>query len=198
MVEGLRFLFGDRVLRPLVLKGALANLANMLIVTLLPTWFVLRLGARSGPALLGGFLALGAVGSLLGARSAPWLARRLGTTRAMWLVSLATAPVALLTPLAGRGPWLVVAGLAWAVTMARVGVDNVLGVSVRQAAAPEAMAGRVNATFRFVLFGALALGSLLAGVIGGAAGIRACLWAGAVGSALVWVPVYFSGLRGER
>jgi uncharacterized MAPEG superfamily protein len=111
---------------------------------------------------------------------------------------LATAPVALLTPLAGRGPWLVVAGLAWAATMARVGVDNVLGVSVRQAAAPEAMAGRVNATFRFVLFGALALGSLLAGVIGGAAGIRACLWAGAVGSALVWVPVYFSGLRGER
>lgn len=198
IVEGLRFVFGDRVLRPLVLKGALANVANMLIVTLLPTWFVLRLGTDSGPALLGGFLAVGAVGSLLGARSAPWLGRRLGPTRTMWLASMVTAPISLLIPFVGRGPWLVVAALAWAVTMARVGVDNVLGVSLRQAAAPEALAGRVNATFRFVLFGALALGSLLAGVIGAAVGIQACLWAGAAGLALVWVPVYFSALRSER
>ncbi|MEY9893275.1 MFS family permease [Catenulispora sp. MAP5-51] len=198
MLEGLRFVLGDRVLRPLVLKGALANLATMLIVTLLPTYFVLRLGTANGPSLLGAFLALGAVGSLLGARSAPWLGRRFGATRTMWLASLVTAPISLLIPLVGHGPWLVVAALAWAVTLGRVGLDNVLGVSLRQAAAPEAMAGRVNATFRFLLFGALSLGSLLAGVIGATLGIQACLWAGAVGLALLWVPVYFSALGAEK
>ena len=162
------------MLRPLVLKGALANLATMLIVTLLPTYFVLRLGTADGPSLLGAFLALGAVGLLLGARSAPWLGRRFGATRTMWLASLVTASISLLIPLVGHGPWLVVAALAWAVTLGRVGLDNVLGVSLRQAAAPEAMAGRVNATFRFLLFGALSLGSLLAGVIGATLGIQAC------------------------
>ncbi|MEY9926436.1 MFS family permease [Catenulispora sp. GP43] len=198
MLEGLRFVLADRVLRPLVLKGALANLATMLVLTLLPTWFVLRLGTAHGPSLLGLFLALGAVGSLLGARSAPWLGRRFGAARTMWLASLVTAPISLLIPFLGRGPWLVVAGLAWAVTLGRVGVDNVLGVSLRQTAAPEAMAGRVNATFRFLLFGALSLGSLLAGAIGATLGIQACLWAGAIGLALLWVPVYFSGLRAQR
>jgi predicted MFS family arabinose efflux permease len=195
--EGVRFVLGDRVLRPLVLKGVLANMANMLIVTLLPTLFVARFGAE-GPALLGGFLAVGAVGSFLGARSAPWLGRRLGTTRAIWFVSQVTAPISLLIPLVGPGPALGVAASAWLVTLARVGIDNVLGVSLRQAAAPEAMVGRVNATFRFLLYGALALGSLLAGVIGESVGIRACLWAGAFGLALSWLPIYFSALRPRR
>lgn len=197
VLEGLRFVLGHRDLRPLVLKGALANLSTMLVVTLLPTLFVRDFGAARGPALLGVFLAAGAVGSFLGARSAPRFGRRYGAVRTMWLASLVSAPISLLIPLVGRGPWLVVAGLSWAVTLGRVGVDNVLGVSLRQTAAPEEMVGRVNATFRFLLFGALALGSLSAGVIGGAVGIRACLWAGAVGLALVWVPAYFSALRDQ-
>lgn len=198
ILEGLRFVLADSVLRPLVLKGALANLSIMLVVSLLPTWFVLQLGPTHGPAFLGMFLALGAVGSFLGARCAPRLGRRFGANRTMWLASLATAPISFLTPLAGRGPGLVIAALAWAVTMARVGVDNVLGVSLRQAAAPEAMISRVNATFRFLLFGALTLGSLLAAAIGGTLGIRACLWTGAIGLALLWVPVYFSSLRNQE
>src|SRR5205823_183657 len=123
ILEGLRFVLADSSLRPLVLKGALANLAIMLVTALLPTWFVLHLGAAHGPALLGMFLALGAVGSFLGARTAPRLGRRFGANRTMWLASLVTAPISLLIPLVGDGPWLVVAALAWAVTMARVGVD---------------------------------------------------------------------------
>jgi MFS family permease len=198
ILEGLRFVLGHRDLRPLVLKGTLANLSTMLVGTLLPTLFVRDFGAARGPALLGVFLAAGSAGSFLGARSAPWLGRRHGAIRTMWLASVVTAPVGLLIPLAGPGPWLVVATAAWAVTLGRVGVDNVLGVSLRQAATPEAMAGRVNGTFRFLLFGAMALGSLLAGVIGATLGIRACLWAGAVGLALVWAPVFFSGLRDRR
>ena len=190
ILEGVRFVVADRTLRPLAMIGMLSNLSIMLAVTLLPTLFVAQFRSGDGPALLGAFLAVGGVGSLLGARLAPWLGRRVGVTRAIWLAGLVTAPISLLIPLVGPGPRFAVAAAAWGVTMARVGVDNVLGVSLRQHAAPEAMSGRINATFRFLLFGALALGSLLAGVIGGSAGARMSLWAGAMGLALVWVPAY--------
>lgn len=190
ILEGVRFVVADRTLRPLAMIGMLSNLSIMLAVTLLPTLFVAQFRSGDGPALLGAFLAVGGVGSLLGARLAPWLGRRVGVTRAIWLAGLVTAPISLLIPLVGPGPRFAVAAAAWGVTMARVGVDNVLGVSLRQHAAPEVMSGRINATFRFLLFGALALGSLLAGVIGGSAGARMSLWAGAVGLALVWVPAY--------
>jgi hypothetical protein len=56
----------------------------------------------------------------------------------------------------------------------------------------------MNATMRFVLTGALCVGSALAGLLGSTLGVRAALWAGALGLALVWVPIGRSPLRRVR
>jgi hypothetical protein len=56
-------------------------------------------------------------------------------------------------------------------------VGNVILGSFRQEYCPPAMLGRVTASMRFLTFGAIPLGALLAGALGTALGIRNGLWA---------------------
>jgi predicted MFS family arabinose efflux permease len=146
---------------------------------------------------LGLWLAAGGVGALLGSLAARRLADRFGAGRVLWLAGVAIAPLGFGVPTIGRDTvWLAAAG--WLVVVTKIGVDNVLKVSFRQRVTPDELLGRMTATFRFLLTGALAVGAALAGVLGEVAGPRAALWAGAVALALVWVPVACSPLRTLR
>ncbi|GAB3967854.1 MFS transporter [Actinoallomurus acanthiterrae] len=190
--EGVRFVAGHPVLRPIALAGACTNLAIQLCQTMLPVEFV-RLGLPGGA--IGLFFALSGVGVLLGSLSARPLARRFGPGRVLWLMGLAVAPFGVLIALVDRGPALWLAAGAWLVTTFKVGIDNVIKVSFRQAVTPDRLLGRMNATMRFVLTGALALGAALAGLLGEFVDVRAALWVGAALFATVWVPMFFSPLR---
>ncbi|MGW7360687.1 hypothetical protein ACWGI0_29680 [Streptomyces sp. NPDC054802] len=108
------------------------------------------------------------------------------------------APAALALPLVDRGVWLWVAGAGWLSVMFKVGVDNVLGVSLRQRLTPDPLLGRMNATFRFMLTGAIAVGSATAGLLGTFAGLDAALWTGATCLALAFLPVFLSPVRHRR
>ncbi|MFC4015235.1 MFS transporter [Nonomuraea purpurea] len=101
---GVRFLFGNQVLVAALAQGTMANLAFPLCSVLLPVLIVERLGYPEW--VLGAYLAVGGLGLLAGSSSAHLIGRRLGTGRATWLVSLATAPASLLIPFMDRGPWL--------------------------------------------------------------------------------------------
>ncbi|WP_256528556.1 MFS transporter [Actinoallomurus rhizosphaericola] len=195
VAEGVRHVFGHAVLRPIVLAGTCTNLAIQVCQTMLPVVFV-RLGL-SGVA-IGVFFAVGGAGTLLGSLSAHRLARGLGSGRILWLVGLAIAPTGIGVALVDRGPAFWLAAFAWLVITFKVGVDNVIQVSFRQSVTPDRLLGRMNATVRFVMTGALALGGALAGLLGQFAGVRAALWAGAALFALVWVPTFFSPLRTAR
>jgi predicted MFS family arabinose efflux permease len=111
---------------------------------------------------------------------------------------LGVTPFGLLIALVDRGDWLWPAAVGWLVTTFKVGIDNVVKVSFRQAVTPDHLLGRMNATMRFVLTGALCLGAALAGLLGATLGVRAALWAGAAGLALVWVPISRSPVRRAR
>ncbi|TQF01191.1 MFS transporter [Kitasatospora acidiphila] len=193
---GLRFVWRDPVLRPIALAGGCTNLSIQLSQTVLPLLITRELGLPSW--VLGLFFAVGGLGVLLGSRCARPLARRFGAGRVLWLMGLAVAPFGLLIALVDRGGWLWAAALGWLVTTFKVGIDNVVKVSFRQAVTPDHMLGRMNATMRFVLTGALCVGSALAGLLGTVLGVRAALWAAAVGLALVWVPIARSPLRRVR
>jgi hypothetical protein len=80
----------------------------------------------------------------------------------------------------------------------KVGYDNVLLVSFRQHVTPPPLLGRVNATVRVVLTGAVTVGSALAGAVGQLASPGTALWVGAGVLATVWVPLLASPLRGAR
>lgn len=193
--EGVRFVVRHPILRAVVVSGALANLSIVLVMTMLPVVFLRELGI--GPAVLGLWLAAGGVGALLGSLLARRLADRFGAGRVLWLAGLAVAPLGFGVPLA-TAPTIWVAAGAWLVVTTKIGIDNVLKVSFRQRVTPDHLLGRMNATFRFLLTGALAVGAAAAGLLGELAGPRAALWAGAAGLALVWVPIAASPLRRMR
>ncbi|WP_306458921.1 MFS transporter [Streptomyces sp. 1331.2] len=193
IAEGVRHVLGNPELRALALTATLNNLGSQLANTLLPVLFVreLHLPARA----LGLFWAAGGVGILLGSRCARPVAARFGHGRTLGLAGLCTAPAGLLVPLIGDGPWLFVAGAGWLVVSLKTGMDNVLGVSLRQRMTPAALLGRMNATFRFLLTGALAIGSALSGLLGEALGLRPTLWLGGAVLATAFLPVFLSPVR---
>jgi MFS family permease len=193
--EGAGFVLAHPILRAVVISGAIGNTAFSLIMTMLPVVFVRDLGV--GPGVLGLWLAVGGAGALLGSLAARRLADRLGAGRVVWLAGLVTAPLGFAVPLMDNATLWLAAG-CWLLVVTKSGVDNVIKISFRQRVTPDRLLGRMNATFRFVLSGALAVGAALAGVLGELAGPRAALWAGALGIAVVWVPIACSPLRTMR
>ncbi|GHE39108.1 MFS transporter [Streptomyces longispororuber] len=196
IAEGLRHVFGRPELRAMALGATLNNLGGQLVNAVLPVLFARELGLPAGA--LGLYWAVGGLGLLVGALCARRLAARLGHGRAMALAGLWLAPAGLAVGLVGDGPWLWVAGAGWLLATARTGLDNVLGVTLRQHLTPDPLLGRMNATFRFLLTGALAIGSVLAGVIGELVGVRAAVWTGAICLTCAFLPVFGSPVRALR
>ncbi|MDX3691693.1 MFS transporter [Streptomyces europaeiscabiei] len=196
IAEGLRHVLGRRELRALALTATLTNLGAQMINAVLPVLFTRDPNLSAGA--LGAYWAAGGVGILLGASLARRFAARLGHGRALGLAGLWFAPGALAVALIGSGPWLWVAGAGWLVVMTKTGIDNVLGVTLRQHLTPDPLLGRMNATFRFLLTGALAVGSALGGLVGQVAGVRVAVWAGAICLAGAFLPVFCSPVRTLR
>ncbi|WP_327324805.1 MFS transporter [Streptomyces sp. NBC_01210] len=195
--EGVRFVFGHVVLRPVALAGACTNLSVFAITTMIPVLFRDELDLSVWT--VGLFLSVGGVGVFLGALAARRVGERLGAGRAPWILGLSTAPFALAVPLVvDRGAWLWLTAGCWLLVTIRMGVDNVLMVSFRQRVTPDALLGRMNATMRFLFTGALAIGAALAALIGEYVSVRAALGTGAVGLAVAWLPVFLSPLRTMR
>lgn len=194
--EGVKFVVAQPILRAIAIASTINNLSIQLTVTMLPVLFVRVLGLSVGD--LGLFLAIGGIGVFIGARVARLLGNRLGNGRTLWMIGVAIAPAGFLLPLIGHGVMLRLAVLAWLLTTFRVGVNNVIQVSFRQHCTPDHLLGRMNATMRFVLTGALAVGSALSGALAELYGVRAALWVSAIGLATVWIPIFLSPLRTTR
>ncbi|MGW7412031.1 MFS transporter [Streptomyces sp. NPDC054863] len=191
--EGLWHVLGNRELRALAFSASLTNLGSAMVNTMLPVLFVRELGLPE--SVLGLFWAAGGVGLLLGARCARPFAARLGYGRSLGLLGLVLAPAGLLVPLVDRGPGLWLAGTGWLLVMFKTGMNNVLGVSLRQQMTADSLLGRMNATFRFLLTGALAIGSAIAGLIGEVASVHAALWAGGAFLTAAFLPICLSPVR---
>ncbi|WP_329119059.1 MFS transporter [Streptomyces sp. NBC_01353] len=196
IAAGVRHVLGNRELRALALSAALTNLGSQILNTMMPVLFVRELGLSAG--VLGVYWAAGGLGLLLGSRCARAVAARLGFGRTLGLAGLVLAPAGLLVPLIGHGPWLWLAGAGWLLAMFKTGIDNVLGVSLRQRMTPDAMLGRMNATFRFLLTGALAIGAATAGLLGELVGIHPTMWVGGALLATAFLPVFLSPVRTRR
>jgi MFS family permease len=193
LAEGVRHVLGNPLLRPVVISLAGINLSVNLMTTMLPVVFLRELGLGAGA--LGLFLGVGGIGALLGAVTARPLADRIGHGRALWLPGVLVAPAGALVALIDNGMGLWLAGFGWLALAWRTGIGNVINISLRQRVTPDALLGRMNATFRFLLYGAIAVGAGLAGLLGQYAGPRTSLWVGALGAALAWLPVFRSPLR---
>jgi predicted MFS family arabinose efflux permease len=138
--------------------------------------FVLR-GLGLSPALLGLGIATGGVGALAGSMLAQPMARRLGVGPAICLSGALSALGVLILLLAPREP---VAAMAALVVSQFLGdafgvIPLILATSLRQSLLPNAVLGRVGATFSAVGGGAAVAGALIGGALGQTLGLRETL-----------------------
>jgi MFS family permease/acyl carrier protein len=172
--EGLRWLFGHRLLRALAVMVGLINLSVMAgeAVLVLFAQDKLGLGNVGYGLLLSGFAVGGVLGSLVATRLSRWLGS--GT-----LLVAATLVAAVAWLVLGATGNALLAGATLALTGGAGMVINVVGVSLRQAIVPDHLVGRVVSTFRMVGYGATPIGALLGGVVGRVLGVRAPFLLGA-------------------
>jgi hypothetical protein len=173
--EGIRFVARDPYLRFFTIYAAVSNLAYAGNLALVVVFLVRVVGLSS--AAVGALTATSGLGGLLGALVARRLTRVLGTARALLLTTLGSGLSGLLIPLTAKGPRIAYYVAGSALVAGGIVIGNVILGSFRQAYCPPAMLGRVTASMRFLTFGAIPLGALLAGALGTVLGIRNGLWA---------------------
>lgn len=194
--EGIGFLAGDPYLRTILACDAGMNLflAGTQAVEIV---FLSRTVGLSG-GLIGALMAAVGLGGVAGALLSPWLARTVGTARAVLLCAFCGGPFGLLIPLTSDGPGLLVFLVGQFCLTACIVAGNVVIVSFRQSYCPPGMLGRVSAGIRFLMYGTLPIGSLLGGALGGALGDRDALWVLYLGNALCALLLLRGPLRTER
>ena len=186
IAEGLRFVFGNALLRAIAATTATANLFGGIAAAVEIVFLVRQVHASPGE--IGLLFALAGVGGVLGAFAAGPIARRVGGARAT-IIGIGVSVGALLIPLTTPGAGLLYFGFGLFLVSFSATVYNVNQVSFRQRLCPDRLLGRMNATMRFVVWGVLPIGALIGGFLGAAFGLRTTLWVGALGQALagVWL-----------
>ncbi len=184
IAEGLRWVFGNPLLRRIVGTTGVANFFGTFAGTLYPIFVLRTLGL--GPEVLGVVLSLSAVGGVLGAVATPRIVARIGEARAIPVSAIAFgfAPISL--PLVAVFPELAVPLLIAGgfLTSFTVLLYNITQVTFRQRITPPRLLGRMNASIRFVVWGVMPIAALLAGALGTWIGVVPTLWIAAAGEAL--------------
>jgi MFS family permease len=194
--EGWAYVVRHPMMGPTMWAATAVNFVNGAHHALLPLYLVRDLHAP--PGVVGLLLAVDGVGTLIGATLTTRVTGGLGTARGLiifgfvgavgaFVIAVGTGWVAYLTFTAGV---LIFAGT--------VVVLSVTTRTYRQLASPPELLSRVMATVRFVSWGAIPVGGLVAGALAGPLGARTTLLI--VGAAAVLAPLslLFSPVRGQR
>lgn len=195
--QGLVTVVRAPLLRTLVVSAALYNFFANWVMALFPVFAVRALDLNA--ATIGLIRSCGAIGGVLGAVAAGRLIARLGIGSS-YLASIVLPFVAFVviavTP-ANTAFTVVVLTLAFAASGFLV-VSNVVAISVRQTITPTDLLGRMNATYKFISYGVIALGTFAGGVVGDLLSLRAGMIIGAVGLVLNVLWILASPLRPMR
>ncbi|BEL05351.1 MFS transporter [Actinoplanes sichuanensis] len=171
--EGWRYVLRHPIIGPAMWDATATNFVCGAMLALFPFYLVRELHAS--PLLVGVLLAADGLGTLIGAALTTRFTDRVGTARGLIIAALVGVAGALIIPL-GTG----VSGyVAFAVgNLIFAGSTVVLSVTTRtyrMLASPPELLSRVIATVKFVSWGAIPLGGLLAGVLAGPLGARTTL-----------------------
>ncbi len=181
---GLRLALTEPIISAMTICSTIGSLAGAMLQAV----FLLFLsnGLGLSPAWIGAIVATAGGAALLGALLAQPAARRHGPGRVLVAMAFLWFVGALLIPLAGVialpvVPVLMAAQLCLGLSLTVYSVNQ---ISLRQAITPDELLGRVNASRRVLVFGAIPVGALIGGALGAALGLRATL-VGSAGIAFV-------------
>jgi MFS family permease len=169
--EGLRWLWGNRLLRTLAVSLGIMNLTSTATLSIFVLFAQQRLGLGSvGYGVLITSIAVGGVaGSLMTERLVGWLGA--GTTMRIGVLIEAVSAGAIAL---SREPLVV--GAMLALFGFHAIVWNVVTISLRQQIIPERLLGRVNSVYRLLGLGGMSAGALLGGVLARGFGLTAPFW----------------------
>jgi predicted MFS family arabinose efflux permease len=197
LAEGVRWVFGHPLLRPIVLN----NVSRMLAAGATGAVYVLYATRHLElpPGVFGLVLAAGGPGAVLGALTAPALIHRLGPGPLLVATFAAEGFVALLVPAAAVVPAapVLLAGAQCAIWYVLT-AGSVAELSLRQTVTPRRLQGRMNATMRSLNWGTVAGGALAGGALAERVGLTATLVGAALWMILASGWTLFSPLRGLR
>ncbi len=193
--EGLRFVYGNEILRPLAESIALYFLFRQIVLTLFTLYAIRELHLE--PFLLGVIFSALGFGFLLGALTVKPITNRFGIGRTMIGANLINIFALALVPLASGSIFFIVTLLVISHFLHAFGVqlNGINLMSLRQAITPNRLQGRMTASFRFVNVGVMMFGALIAGGLGEWIGLRQTMVIGAVGMLFPFLRLLFSPVR---
>lgn len=178
LATGLRFIFGDPIMRAAILSAATLNFFNLAFVALFVLYVTTSLGV--GPAELGLALGAGAVGGLIGAAIAARVGRKIGIGRSFLVGLVVFAGASILVPLIAPGTPLpmVLAVLFVMEFVAGLGVMilDINAGAIIPARTPDRIRSRVMGSWRFINMGIRPIGAVMGGFLGGLIGVRETLF----------------------
>ncbi|MEY4389010.1 MAG: hypothetical protein RLZZ432_729 [Chloroflexota bacterium] len=200
--EGLSWVLGHRYLRGNALAALLFNFFG---------------GIASGPVmiayarrelllpaeLIGLILGAGVIGLVAGSASAAAISARFGMGRTLVAggIVLTLAPLGIAILDVSMGPLLIalLAVLAQIVAFFGAALFHTNQVTYRQLITPKQLLGRMNASMKWVMLLGMPAGALLGALVAEHLGLRAALFAGALGTLIAPLPLLASGIaRVER
>jgi MFS family permease len=196
VMEGLRYVFGHRYLRAIAAATSVSNLFSQFVFAILVIYLLRQLGLT--PEAVGIVFSIGAIGFLVGALAGSRVAALLGVGHTIAVAAalfglgnlvVAFAPPDLAIPVVAAGIFLGSFGGV---------VYNINQVSLRQAITPQRMLGRMNATMRFLVWGTIPIGSLLAGTLATVIGLHETILFGGIFGFIPFLILLFSPVRSIR
>jgi MFS family permease len=173
--EGMRWFWGNRVIRTCSIWAAVANFTGAATGSV----FVLLAQEKLGldEASFGLLLACGAVGGTLGGLSAERLSTRFGSGGVIFISNILPAAAFAIMAITTNP---ILAGVMMAAFSGASMIGNVVVTVLRQAAIPPDLLGRVTSAYRMVALGALPLGAAVGGLVARNYGLTAPYWMSAV------------------
>jgi MFS family permease len=158
--EGITYLFRDRMLRALALAAGAVNAVHLGQIAVLPLFALHRL--HLPVSWYGGLLAMSSVGGIAGGLLAERATRWLRRDR---LLVAGVALLALQSLAIGAFPTAAVAFAGFFVAGVAMMAWNVVAVSIRQAAVPSSLLGRVGSVYRLISWGTMPVGGVVFGAL---------------------------------
>lgn len=173
--EGWQILMGNRVSRALLTQSAMFNFVQSGFITIFVVYAVRDL--HLSPIKLGIVLGAIAVGALCGSMIANRVRNALGLGRTM-LIAILPATLCQIGTLIPRGSgpgWIALLCVIEFCYGCGVLVFKVNTITLLQTITPNRLLGRMNASYRLIIFGTAPAGAVLVGVLGRAVGLHLTL-----------------------
>jgi MFS family permease len=199
--EGLKFVWNQKLIRAISFTTSTSNMFGTVVATMFALYLLKPEFLNLGTAGFGILMSIGSLGGLLGATATPKLIRLIGEGPLIVLSVLVSEFVQFLIPLAWYIPHqysiILLAANSFFTSFLAL-TYNITQVTARQRLCPEHLLGRMNASIRFMVWGSIPIGALIAGILGTVFGVLSTIWIGVILGLFSSCFVLFSPLRTMR